>query len=164
MRKIIKDRVIVDDIWTVVTPSENGLELPTEGNVIVDLATWQANKEALLANSNLALGLALEGYDGPAEFAEDLSKFQIVTINFPAFKDGRGYSLARIIRERHNFTGELRAIGDVLRDQLFFLYRCGFNAFRIREDRSIEDALNAYNDFTITYQGATDNPDPIYRR
>ena len=88
----------------------------------------------------------------------------MITINFPAFADGRGYSLARLLRERHAYQSEIRAVGDVLRDQLFYMKRCGFNAFAIREDRCTEDALNAYNDFSITYQGATDNAEPIYRQ
>ena len=71
---------------------------------------------------------------------------------------------ARLLRDRYGYTGEVRAIGDVLRDQLFFMQRCGFDAFVIREDRSAEDALQSLKDFSETYQAATDQPQPLFRR
>ena len=87
-----------------------------------------------------------------------------MVLNFPAFKDGRGFTTARLLRERHGYKGEIRAVGDVGRDQMFYMQRCGFNAFEVRSDRDLEDALRALDDFTVTYQAAADQPLPLYRR
>ncbi len=100
----------------------------------------------------------------PKDLEDDLGALPLVAIHFPAFKDGRGYSYARELRTRYNFKGEVRATGDVLRDQLFYMTRCGFNAFEVREDRSIEEALQGLKDFSVTYQGDVNEPRPLYRR
>lgn len=165
MPKIIKDKQIVEDNWALLEKNEDGtLDIPNSGSVLVSLADWQENRDRLSQQADLQLGLALTGDDEPEEIADDLAQFQLITILFPAFKDGRGYSIARLLRDRYGYQGELRAVGDVLRDQLFYLQRCGFNAFAVREDRCIEDALNAFNDFTVTYQGASDDLRPHYAR
>lgn len=165
MPKIIKDKQIVDDNWIVVEKKEDGtLNLPNAGSILVSLEDWLENKDLLSQQTDLQLGLALTGDDEPEDLAGDLEKFALITILFPAFKDGRGYSIARLLRDRYGYQGELRAVGDVLRDQIFYLQRCGFNSFAVREDRCIEDALHAFNDFTVTYQGACDDPRPHYSR
>ena len=93
-----------------------------------------------------------------------LRQDRVIAVDFPVFRDGRGYSIGRFLRERYRWTGELRAIGDVLRDQLLFHARCGFDAFAVREDKDINDALKAFDEFTERYQGATDNLEPLFRR
>jgi len=164
MPSIIKDKAIVDDNWIEISP-EATFEIPANARqIIVDLSTWQAHKAELMAASDLEIGLKLLGEDEPETFSSDLAHFALICIEFPAFTDGRGYSLARMLRERYDYQGELRATGDVLRDQLFFLSRVGFNAFKIREDRSTEDALASLQDFSVSYQAAQDQPKPIYRR
>lgn len=164
MRKIIVNGEIISDHWITVHPTDDGtIEVPENGDILVALDTWQANKPALL-DHNGKIGLLLNGDTELADFESDLDKVDLIAINFPKFADGRGYSLARLIRERAGFKGELRAVGDVLRDQLFYLHRCGFNAFVIREDRDVEDALNAFNDFTVTYQADVHEQRPIYHR
>ena len=80
------------------------------------------------------------------------------------FSDGRGYSYAQLLSTQYGYSGELRAIGDVLRDQLFYLKRCGFNSFALREDQKIEEAVNNLSDFNETYQASSDNPKPLYAR
>nr|WP_310638858.1 DUF934 domain-containing protein [Burkholderia gladioli] len=85
-------------------------------------------------------------------------------MDFPRFGDGRGYSTAHLLRNRHGWTGELRAIGDVLRDQLNYMSRCGFDAFAVRADRDPHDALNAFTEFSERYQGAVDDAVPLFRR
>jgi uncharacterized protein (DUF934 family) len=87
----------------------------------------------------------------------------MIALDFPVFKDGRCYSHARLLKDRYDYKGDLRAIGDVLRDQLFFMHRCGIDSFQIREDKDAEDALNAFNDFTVRYQAAADDAVPIYK-
>ena len=88
----------------------------------------------------------------------------MLAVDFPKFSDGRGYSIAYNIRSRLGYTGEVRAIGDVLRDQLFYMHRVGFNAFATREDRSIQDALKGLTDFSETYQTSWDEKNPLFRR
>lgn len=164
MRKIIVNGSIVPDHWITVHPNEDGsIEVPESGDILVSLETWQANKEALIQHAGRN-GLLINGDAELDDIIDDLDQLDLIAINFPKFADGRGYSLARLIRERANYHGELRAVGDVLRDQLFYLHRCGFNAFVIREDRDVEDALNAFKDFTVTYQADVHEERPIYHR
>jgi len=85
-------------------------------------------------------------------------------VSFPVFTDGRGYSIARLLRDRHGWTGELRAVGDVLRDQLFALARCGFDSFALRAGQDVQASLAAFGDFSVRYQSATDEPMPLFRR
>jgi uncharacterized protein (DUF934 family) len=88
----------------------------------------------------------------------------VIALEFDQFKDGRSYSLARLLRERYKFNGQIRAVGDVLHDQLFYMRRCGVDAFELRPDRSAEDALRAFKEFSVTYQAAADDTRPLYRR
>ncbi len=158
--KIIKGQEIVEDMWTHVGDDE---DLP-EGQVIISLARWQQTRDSLIARSNSGLGVALDPEHHAEDIADDLEYFSVVALDFPVFRDGRAYSTARLLRDRYDFKGELRATGDVLRDQLFYMYRCGFDAFEVRPDRSIEDALKAFEEFTVVYQPGTDEPLPLWRR
>jgi uncharacterized protein (DUF934 family) len=88
----------------------------------------------------------------------------VVAVDFPKFADGRGYSIAYNLRARLGYTGELRAIGDVLRDQLFYMQRVGFDAFAVRADKNIHDALKGLTDFSETYQSSWDQKNPLFRR
>jgi uncharacterized protein (DUF934 family) len=169
MTLIIKNRAVVEDDFSVVRAGEDGA-LPTvdalpEGKVIVPFALWKDAKDALVAlRAKESLGVWLAPDDEPADLAPDFDKIAVIAVDFPVFRDGRGFSIGRLLRERYHWTGELRAIGDVLRDQVFFHYRCGFDAFAVRADKDINDALNAFNEFSELYQGATDNPEPLFRR
>ncbi|MBL4571327.1 MAG: DUF934 domain-containing protein [Alcanivorax sp.] len=162
MGKVIIDGAIVDNQWQRLEADalENGV--PAQGKIIVPLAYWQENRDTLIARGDVAVWLAPG--EEPKDLEDDLASLPLVAIHFPAFKDGRGYSYARELRTRYNFEGEVRATGDVLRDQLFYMTRCGFNAFEIREDRSIEEALQGLKDFSVTYQADVNEPRPIYRR
>lgn len=161
MGKVIIDGAIVDNQWQRLEGEALEAELPS-GKIIVPLAYWQANRDALLSRGDVAVWLAPG--EEPKDLEDDLGALPLVAIHFPAFKDGRGYSYARELRTRYNFKGEVRATGDVLRDQLFYMTRCGFNAFEVREDRSIEEALQGLKDFSVTYQGDVNEPRPLYRR
>ena len=108
--------------------------------------------------------LRLEPHDDPAAFAAGLDDVTRVEVNFPSFTDGRGYSIARLLRERHGYGGELRAVGDVQRDQVFYLARCGFDAFQLREGEDAEAALAALGDFSEAYQASVERPQPLFRR
>jgi uncharacterized protein (DUF934 family) len=161
MAQLIKDGALVDNTWTRVLPDSDGI--PAEGDIIVSLGCWQEQKTAL-KDRNGRVAVCLEPGQEPAEIAADLDALPMIAIHFPTFADGRGYSYARELRSRHGYQGEIRAIGDVLQDQLFYLWRCGFNAFDIRADRDAAEALKGLNDFTVTYQGDARDPRPIYRR
>jgi uncharacterized protein (DUF934 family) len=165
MPQLIKDRKIVDDPWLLVKPASDGVlpAIPHAGDVIVPLSVWQESKQRLLERDG-RLGLWLDSHEEPAAIALDLANFAVLAVNFPTHTDGRGYSIARLLRERYGYAGELRAIGDVLRDQMFYMHRCGFNAFAVRADKSIENALTAFTDFSEAYQSAVDEPVPLFRR
>ncbi len=164
MRKIIKDRQIIADGWSYLPPGNNSasLQLP-QGDVIVSLTDWQNHQKQLLAHTG-RLGLLLQSDQEPATVKDDLEHFALIAIDFPSFTDGRGYSTARELRTRHGYKGEIRASGDVLRDQLHLMERCGFNAFEVREDKSLEEALTAFEDFSFNYQASANNPLPSYNR
>jgi uncharacterized protein (DUF934 family) len=106
----------------------------------------------------------LEPHDDPASLAPRIDRLALVEINFPAFTDGRGYSIARLLRERYGYRGELRAVGDVQRDQLFYLARCGFDSFLLREGEDPQQALRALSDFSDAYQASPEQPLPLFRR
>lgn len=161
-RRIIRDGAIIADDWTIVAADDHNT-LPQVSKLIVPLAAWQQHRNELLARGE-PVGVWLRGEDDPLQLEADVQLFSVIAINFPAFKDGRGYSSAYLIRDRLQYRGELRAIGDVLRDQLFYLKRVGFNAFQVREDRSIEEALKGLSDFSDVYQGSIDQPLPLFRR
>ena len=163
--KIIKHSSIVDDNWTLVRLAEGetteSVQLPA-GDLIVPLKVWQARKTELLQRPQRGVWLAPD--EVAQDIATDLGHLQVVAIDFPAFADGRGYSTAALLRSRFGWRGELRAIGDVLKDQLFYLSRVGFDAYALREGKDIEDAVKALNDFSETYQAAVDEPLPLFRR
>ena len=102
--------------------------------------------------------------DAPEDLAQSLGGVALVAVEFPKYVDGRGYSTARILRERYGFDGELRAVGNVLRDQLQYMERCGFDAFELEEGKDAEAALDAFGEISVAYQGAADPDLPLYRR
>ncbi len=159
MQKLINQSAILDDKWTFIEAMEN--KLPT-GNVIIPASQWLENKASLASRTDIGIWL-----DSDAEidlYIKEISELPVIAINFPAFANGRGYSLARLIKERTDFKGELRAIGDVLLDQLFFMKRCGFNTFLLKEGLSAEKALEYLETFSDPYQLAYDKPSPLFRR
>jgi uncharacterized protein (DUF934 family) len=165
MRKIIKDKHIVDDHWNVLKLSEGDspdtITVPA-GHQIVPLRVWLAQRTTLATRKDIGVWLASD--ERAEQLKEDIASLSLIAVDFPAFSDGRGYSIAFNLRSRLGFDGEIRAIGDVLRDQLFYMQRVGFNAFATREDRSIEDALKGLTDFSDVYQTSWDQKTPLYRR
>lgn len=165
MTRIIKDKEIIEDHWLTIKLMEGGglPEIPNGVDVIVPLKLWLAKKDEL-KQRNGKVGVWLDSNEEPDALAQEMPNLSLIAVNFPQFTDGRGYSIGRLLRERFNFTGELRAIGDVLRDQLFYMYRCGFNAFAVRADKNIEDAILGLNDFSDGYQASVEQPVPYFRR
>ncbi len=165
MLKIIRDGAIVVDHWTLFSGADAApLPKPREAPYLfVPLNLWQSRRQELMARDG-RLGLLLQTDDEPAPIGADVSLFSVIAVHFAKFTDGRGYSLGRLLRERYRYSNELRAVGDVLRDQLFYLKRSGFNAFAIRADKNIEAALKSLNDFSESYQGGWDQPLPLFKR
>ena len=166
MPRLIKNDRIVDDAWTrlVLTEGEapESVALPN-ASVIFPLAVWQAQRTAILARPH-EVGVWLDSHESAETLAGDLAHLSVIAVNFPKFTDGRGYSTARLLRERYGYGGEIRAIGDVLHDQLFFMRRCGIDAYAVRADKDIEAALAGLSTFSETYQAAVDQPQPLFRR
>jgi uncharacterized protein (DUF934 family) len=164
MAAIIRQRQVVADSWQLLKSAQDGsVTVPAEGDVIVPLGVWRAQRDTLLKRAG-KLGVWLDSNEDPAPLADDLRHFEVIAVNFPQFVDGRGYSIARLLRERHGWRGELRAIGDVLRDQLFYLARCGFDAFELRAGQDAQAALAAFGDFSEAYQSSVERPQPLFRR
>jgi uncharacterized protein (DUF934 family) len=165
MREIIKDKVVVSDDWEVLRLSEGetaeSVAVPA-GKVIVPLQVWLAQRDSLQSRSDIGVWIASD--ERPEVLKEDVAKLPLIAVDFPKFADGRGYSIAYNLRARLNYTGELRAIGDVLRDQLFYMQRVGFNSFATRPDRNIHDALKGLTDFSEFYQTSWDQKNPLFRR
>jgi len=162
MPKLIKDRALVDDAWTLLREATRLEELPSGQAVIVPLALWREQREALSARGDV--GVWLKPDDDPEALANDTARLALIAVDFPQFTDGRGYSTARLLREKYHFEGELRAIGDVLRDQLYYLQACGFNAFAVRPDRDALHAMRGLDDFSDNYQATVPRPVPLFSR
>jgi uncharacterized protein (DUF934 family) len=145
-----------------------GTVIPPAGKVIVPFPLWLAREEQLAPRLAAGeLGIWLESFELVEDLTAsvaDVNELPLIAVNFPRFADGRGFTIATLLRTRYGYRNELRAIGDVLRDQLFYMKRCGFDAFSVRSDRSADDALASLRDFSEPYQGAVDNPQPVWRR
>jgi uncharacterized protein (DUF934 family) len=162
MPQLIKDRMIVADDWIVVRSANDIAALAIDTPVILPLPLWQTQRATL--SERYRVGVWLSPSDDPAAVVADFDSVALIAIDFPQFTDGRGYSTARLLREKYGYRGELRAIGDVLRDQLYYLQQCGFNAFAVRPDRNIVDALAGLSDFDDSYQATVARPVPLFRR
>ncbi|MCW8193578.1 DUF934 domain-containing protein [Proteobacteria bacterium 005FR1] len=163
MRKLIKDGAVVTDDWQFVDADHGTVDALPVGKVIVPLALWLENK-AELSKHLPKVGVWLNGEEDTAQLHDDVAQLPLIAVNFPVFTDGRGFSAGRLLRERHGFSGELRAVGNFLRDQLCYLRRCGFNAFSLNEKYDPQAALASLGDFSEYYQGAVDEPLPLFRR
>ncbi len=142
--------------------------IPPEGKIIVPLSVFIARKSELLSRiSKGEIGVWIDTHELIADLVEhqaDLNVLPIIAVHVERFADGRIFSLGALLRTRYGFKNDLRAIGDVLRDQLFFLKRSGFTSYLIRADRSAVEALASLKDFTAPYQGAVDEPRPVFAR
>jgi uncharacterized protein (DUF934 family) len=168
MTKLIKGRKPAANGWRLldrdirrwVSPGEDGFvpDFPHGADLIVPLALWRLRRDDLVHHAG-AVGVWLDAGDDPAAIAADLDRLPLVAVHFPKLADGRGYSTGRLLRERHGYQGELRAIGDIARDQLAFLGRCGFDAFELRDGENPERAVAAFGEVSVAYQ-----PDARVRR
>lgn len=135
---------------------------PVDG-VLVPFQLWRAERASCDA-LGIEIGVIVRDDDDLAAVAEQLPHIGVIAVHFPKFSNGRGYSIARLLRGRYGYTRELRAIGDVLRDQMFYLSRVGFDAFELRADQDARQCLAALRDFSEPYQASSDQPVPLFRR
>ena len=157
---------------TVTLEQIAGTEIPTTGNIVLPLSVYASKKDALASLMDASSqgrwpGIWLDTHEKLEDLIAavgDINKLPIIAVHVERFADGRIFSLGTLLRTRYGFKNEMRAFGDVLRDQLFFLKRSGFTSFQIRADRSAEDAIASLNDFTAPYQGAVDEPRPVFQR
>lgn len=131
--------------------------------ILVNAQLWTEHRDILLQLGK-DVAVWLDSDQDPEQLAADLAHLSLIALNFPGFMDGRSYSAATMLRQQYKYSGELRAIGDVLRDQLFFLKRCGFTTFDLKDSVKLEDAKTAFIDFRDSYQSTVEQPQPLFRR
>lgn len=158
---IIKDGHLVEDDWVFIPDS---LPLDEVARPVVSLARWQGESRTWLGR-NRPLGLRLPNDADPAIIGADLHRFALIELEFPTYRDGRAYSQARLLRERHGYPGELRAVGEVGRDQYFFLDRCGFDSVTVTGDEAelthaLEGWFEAMAEISVPMQSASDKRSP----
>ncbi|HEY7774782.1 MAG TPA: DUF934 domain-containing protein [Marinagarivorans sp.] len=160
MPKLIKDGKLQENPWKTLEQDRLDDAELSSGNYLVPLDAWLALPPA----ERETIGLWIGGDTNPSALSSALAKAPAIAIRFAGFADGRGFSLARILREDCDFGGELQAAGNFMQDQLFYLKRCGFNAFDIADDADIDAMLVSLQDFSNSYQASHDEPRPLFRR
>jgi uncharacterized protein (DUF934 family) len=162
LEPVIRNGRVERDAWRFLDATEAQGALPG-GPIAVPLPAWIARREELLGGHD-RVGVWLSPEDDPAALKRDLSLIDLVAVHFPKLADGRGYSTAALLRGRFGFAGELRAFGDIGRDHLLQLERCGFDAFTLGPGRDPHAALAAFDEFSVRYQGSVDDPVPLFRK
>lgn len=143
---------VESDVWIHVADGES---LPPDRPATISLERWKAARRDL-AGRNQPLGLRLDSHERIDEILPDLSRFALIALNFPNLNDGRHFTTARLLRERHGFAGRLRATGQVLHDQLDPLRRCGFDEFELPAGKSAASAIPAFDEISVAYQPGAD--------
>lgn len=157
---IIKNGAIIIDPWISIADEE---PIPVSSPVMVSLTRWLTERDALLGR-NGPMGVRLRSDDLAEAIAADLDHLDLVAIEFPSIGDGRGYTTGRLLRERHGFAGELRAVGPLIRDVFLFLKRCGFDAVEARDEAEAEAWDEAVGVINVAYQSAGDHNDQLDSR
>ncbi len=162
MAVLIRGRSVTANSWRPLegearhwlSVREDGLvpDFPAEGDLVVPLVVWQLRRDDLLLRQGRA-GVRLEPHEDPAELAADAARLALVEVSFPKFGDGRGFSIARLLRGRYGYGGELRAVGQVTREHLHFMAQCGFDAFLLRDGEDAAEALAAFGELSAGYHG-----------
>ena len=161
---LLKGSQTVANPWRIIAKDDevDAAAISVDETILLPLTQWLAQSEAVAGKANI--GVWLDSDESPEPLQPHCQQLALIAINFPAFADGRGYSYARILRDNYGYKSELRAIGDVLRDQLFFYQRCGFDSYLIREDRDAAQAADSLNDFSACYQVGSDDFAPLLVR
>ena len=155
--QLIKNGALVTDEWTTLA---DDAEVPAAGPVIVSLARFKLEQNSLLARKD-KLGICLKSGEEPAQIADFVDRFSLIALEFPAYRNGRAYSYAYLLRERYGFKGELRAVGTVLRDQFNYLTRVGFDTLEVRDNITPEIFKLSVSTFQNSYQTSADGKTPV---
>lgn len=145
--------IIFEDRW--ISVHDDGA-IPLATPVIVSLRRWQAERHSLVAR-HIPVGVRLASHEHAESIATDLGLLDLVAIEFPSIGDGRGYSNGRLLRERHAFGGELRAVGSLVRDVFPMLYRCGFDVIEARDEVEALAWHDAIEAIAVAYQPTIDD-------
>jgi uncharacterized protein (DUF934 family) len=157
MRQIIKQRSVINDTWMYVD------EDPAAVAVIVPFARLQLERDQWLA-STVILGVRLAPTDSVDALKDDLARISLIALEFGGINDGRGYTHAQLLRRRYRFKGEIRAVGKIQRDQVFYMARCGFDAFEFPAGTDLSVALTGFDDYTVAYQPSSDQGVALEKR
>jgi uncharacterized protein (DUF934 family) len=157
---LLKNGSIVNDPFIDVSGEDT---LPASGSLLVSIEQWRVHKDELAARPD-ACGVVLRSDEKPENIADSLDQLAVIALDFPAFGDGRAYSYARLLRDQYGYEGELRAVGDVLLEQLHFMHRVGFNAFQIKSDHAIKDWEIAAADVSVWYQPTCDGRTTVLQK
>jgi len=154
--RILKSRQLVQDTWKTLSADDP----LTDGDVILPFTRWLNDKDAFVSH-NGKVGVLISSDTNINKVIENLSYFDLVALNFPKYTDGTCFSYAFLLRERHKFTGELRAVGDIFRDQFSYLERCGIDAIQLDDENELEIAKKSFEDISINYQHSADKNESI---
>jgi uncharacterized protein (DUF934 family) len=165
MPKLIKDGELIDNNWLLIEKGSSVEEINTNGDVksLVPFSLWLENKERISQQTG-HIGIWFDSDESPLLSEEEVNSFPLIALNFPVFRDGRPFSHAAILRQQLKFSGDLRAIGDVQRDQLTYMIGCGFSSFLVPEEADQAVMLEGFNDFSENYQSTVTKPTPLFRR
>ncbi len=156
--QILKNRHLIQDTWKTLSADD----APVDGDIIVPFTRWKADKDTFDSH-NGKVGVLISSDTNIDEVIENLSHFDLIALNFPKYTDGTCFSYAFLLRERHNFTGELRAVGDIFRDQFTYLERCGIDAIQLEDEEALEIGKRSFEDMSFVYQSSADKAEPFYR-
>jgi uncharacterized protein (DUF934 family) len=149
---LLKDGKPVEDSWSSL---DDDAPVPADAPIIFSLDRWKLERD-LLRGHNGPLGVVLHAWEQPEDIADDLDRFSVIALDFPKFQDGRAYSSARILRERYDYKGEIRAIGNVLPDQFLFMHRCGFDSYAVQDASKAAIWEKVMKQLTVFYQPTGD--------
>jgi len=169
MPNLIKNKQVIENTWHIISSQEALACSNTTDKLLISIELWEIAKERYSENfAKQQLGLYIQSHESYTDVPEDYQQAPVIAINFPVFTDGRAYSIARDLRQKLNYQGELRAVGDVLHDQLGAMMRCGFDAFLLVDNENsrdhVEKALLAFDDFSAKYQSDSVESKPVYQR
>ena len=156
---LIKDGTEIEDTWSFV---DNEADVPSSGCITVALAKLIEDSDTLLAR-NQQIGVRLAPADDPHDLAPYLDRISLIEIDFPKYTDGRGYSQAQLLRRRLGYSGELRAVGHVLRDQILYMNRSGFDAYQTTR-ADLPNVTKALDEYSAVYQRAADNRTSVFAK
>jgi uncharacterized protein (DUF934 family) len=148
---VINNHQVIDDEWVDLTIDSNSLRPENDLKVIVGLGRLRNEFDQLKTKSQ-ALAVILSETDSVDDILPFLNHLQMVVLQFKVFADGRAFSQSTLLRDRHGYKGHIRAVGDVIRDQLSFMQRCGFSQFQLAENEDVNQAIHAFSDFSNSYQ------------